>query len=101
MPNRIPFFSQVRCISPVKRSLIFAANPPRSKNARNRSASRGDTLQNPGQVVGRLCQTPLISILGNNGTGLPTTCPSGNLPHFASLSENLSSLSLSSILQLS
>ena len=30
---------------------------------------------------------PEVSIRGNNGTGLPTTCPSGNLPHSASASE--------------
>jgi len=41
------------------------------------------------------------SIRGNNGTGLPTTWPSGNFPHSASASENRSSFPLSSIFQLS
>jgi len=36
------------------------------------------------------------SIRGNNGTGLPTTCPSGKPPHFASSSRNRSSFPLNS-----
>jgi hypothetical protein len=41
------------------------------------------------------------SIRGNNGTGLPTTCPSGNFPHSASASENRSSFPLNSVFQFS
>jgi hypothetical protein len=41
------------------------------------------------------------SIRGNNGTGLPTTCPSGNLPHSASFKLNRSSFPLNSIFQFS
>src|SRR5436309_10083346 len=32
----------------------------------------------------RLPYNSVASIRGNSGTGLPTTCPSGNLPHSAS-----------------
>ena len=41
------------------------------------------------------------SIRGKSGTGLPTTCPSGNLPHSASASEKRSSFPLNSIFHLS
>src|SRR5438094_10480125 len=43
-----------------------------------------------------LCGQSEISIRGNNGTGFPTTCPSGNFPHSASASENRFSFPLNS-----
>jgi hypothetical protein len=59
-----------------------------------------------GKLPRRTGQRPVLprnygSIRGNKGTGLPTTCPSGNLPHSASASENRSSFPLNSIFQLS
>jgi hypothetical protein len=76
--------------------------------ARSRSASyrmKPTGAERDGREGGtaeRASQTPSpTSIRGNNGTGLPTTCPSGSLPHSASASENRSSFPLSSIFQFS
>src|SRR5205807_204122 len=70
------------------------------RTAERAGASESNALRNLGQVVGSLYQTP-TSIRGNNGTGLPTTCPSGSLPHSASASEKRSSFPHSSIFQFS
>src|SRR6266853_1616043 len=95
-PNRNLFSSQAHCISPEKPSQICAANLPPSKNARNRSASHRDALQNLGQVVGR--SNAFIDLdPGEQRHRFANDMAVWQSPHSASLSENLSSFPLNSI----